>query len=251
MVRCRMSQLADLPSRVASCTTGTRPGGANLGIDLAFWENTGRLVLVQQHATTVLPGDDLFAPKRFWVLETVCIIYVCSHDPWRICRCQDLSLMLPQMSLMFLKTGYDSIQYSWKWLGSGFWVSHNDRILMVISYQLHPRFWIDYDSQKVHFLCVKGHRFFLRIACWRNHNACWWVLWFVQSEIWVAKSALNMRHFSAVFFCLKNRLPRVPHSIRRHNHFWCISNGRIAISFFWITPILTITLRHRRGEVAT
>jgi hypothetical protein len=30
-------------------------------------------------------------------------------------------------------------------MASGFWVSQNDRILMVISNQLHPRFWIDYD----------------------------------------------------------------------------------------------------------
>ena len=78
MVRCRMSQLADLPSRVAGFTTGTRPadGGANLGIDLTFWENTGRLFGATT-STTVLPGDDLFAPNKFWmvlmVLETVCI----------------------------------------------------------------------------------------------------------------------------------------------------------------------------------
>lgn len=58
MVRCRMSQLADLPSRVAGCTTGTRPAdGANLGIDLTFWENTGRLFGATT-STTVLPGDD-------------------------------------------------------------------------------------------------------------------------------------------------------------------------------------------------
>ena len=189
MVRCRMSQLADLPSRVAGCTTGTRPadGGANLGIDLTFWENTETLdvCLVQQLFYLEMTYLHQTNFGWFWRLSvlspTVFKAFAVTHRCHRMVKwcllqwsMEDLSFQpgfVPDVTTdvhRFLVCclrdihshvskghihGFEKPQAeNWLWqypikleMASGFWVSQNDRILMVISNQLHPRFWIDYD----------------------------------------------------------------------------------------------------------